>query len=235
MKKITSKDNSVFKYYKKLQLKKYRDIENKYLVFGQDLVDEAIKSNNAIQIITSVENDDKADIYFEKKLFDILQGNDDHKVGALIQKREIDLPSNRILVLDNVQDPSNVGTLLRSALGFGFNKVVRSKESCDFYNEKTIRASKGSISHLSLLTKDLESYLNALLEDGYTICLSEVSEGDTGFKRYEKVALVLGNEGSGIGQNLKKIKHQKVHINTTGVESLNVSVAGSILMYELSK
>jgi TrmH family RNA methyltransferase len=235
MKKITSKDNSVFKELKKLQQKKYRDVASKYLVFGEDLVDEARKSGLLLQVITLDEKNSNADILFDDVLFNVLQGNDDHKIGALVARRDdYNNISNKVLVLDAVQDPSNVGVLLRSAQAFGFNTVVRSKTSADFYNEKTVRASKGAVCHLNLLTVDLAEFLENKVRLGYRLYISEINDVSHDDNDQENIILVLGNEGSGVSENLKTICHTKIHIRTSGVESLNVGVAGSILMHELT-
>jgi TrmH family RNA methyltransferase len=240
MKKITSSDNPTFKALEKLKLKKYRDENDKFLVFGEDIVLEA-KLTNSIETIFCVDSAiDKyleAELSFPESLFSILQGNNDHQIGALVKKTSPkDITSSKqILVLDDIQDPSNLGMLLRSAVSFGFSTVIRSRACADYYNEKAIRASKGALFHLNLLTSDLSECLESLYKQSFSIIISEVSKKTSNSKLNDKIALVLGNEGSGVKEDLKKANYHYKHIETKGFESLNVAVAGSILMYELSK
>ena len=235
--KISSKDNQVFKYLKKLSLKKYRDQAKEYLVFGKDFIDEAIKTKTLLYVFTCDENTVDATYFFESGLFNIIQNSSDHKIGALVKmNNEIDFTlSNKILVLDSVQDPANVGMLLRSALAFGFSTIVASKGCADYYNEKTIKASKGSLFHLNLLNRNLDSFLNIAKDLGYDLYFADTKQGSFSNNNKNKSILLLGNEGNGISQQLLTIPHNKIHINTLKVESLNVAIAGAIIMYEMSK
>ncbi|MDR2867547.1 MAG: RNA methyltransferase [Acholeplasmatales bacterium] len=238
MKKILSSDNPTYKYLEHLKLKKYRDESNEFLVFGEDIINEARRSANLKYCFCLEGYEEKypeVELVLAKSLFFNLQGTQDHFLGALVTKNPAKPQNDKILILDEVQDPSNVGMLLRSALSFGFTTVVRSKGCSDFYNEKTIKASKGALFHLNLLQKDLEIYLEELFLQQYSILISEVSPHNSPLPKLKKIALVLGNEGRGIQPPLKKAHYLKIHLQTQDFDSLNVAVAGSILMWDLLK
>lgn len=214
-------------------MKKYRDSTNEYLVFGEHLISEALKHAKIIDLYTS--NPNKEGILISEDLMKSLNETvTSFDQLALIEKTNKKISSNKILVLEDVQDPSNVGALLRSALAFGFKKVIVSNKTADVYNDKAIRASQGALFALEIIRTDVYEALVNLKKQGYTIAATDLNGNDT-LKDIKKIALVLGNEGSGISDKVLKISDLKLTIKTETVESLNVLVAGSILMYEGSK
>lgn len=230
---IKSKDSKTIKHLKKLKMKKYRDLHNEFIVFGDHLISEALKHNVIIDIYTS--NIDKEGILISEQLMkDLNDTVTPFDQLALVKKNNITKSSNKVLVLEDVQDPSNVGALLRSALAFGFNKVIVSNKSADIYNDKTIRSSQGAIFSLDIERTDVIGALKDLKTKGYKV-ITTMLNGSNEFPKASKIALVMGNEGSGISNEVELLSDYKLTIKTEGVESLNVLVAGSILMYEGSK
>lgn len=214
-------------------MKKYRDLYKEFLVFGDHLISEALKHGEVISLYTS--NPDKEGILISDQLMKELNETVTHfDQLALVKKTNNNLSSNKILVLEDLQDPNNVGALLRSALAFGFNKVIVSLKSADIYNDKTIRSSQGALFSLDIERSDIISSLKALKAEGYKI-ITTVLNGEETFPKESKIALVMGNEGSGITDATRSLSDYQLTIKTQGVESLNVLVAGSILMYEGSK
>ncbi len=227
---ITSKQNKTYKLYLSLKLKKYRDQHGMFLVYGPHLIEAAKKQGSIHEILTS--NPNHEGTLYDPVLFaEFQQTETSFDQIAVCKKLETIRSSNRILVLDDVQDPDNVGALIRSAAAFGFLHIIFSPHCADLYNEKTIRASKGSIFDVYVERKPLKDELIKLKTQGYKIYYADAHD-EGKIVSSEKMVLILGNEGHGIHQELKHLCDQAVHIETGRVESLNVSVAGAIIMHE---
>jgi len=227
---IESKQNKQFKLWVKLKTKKYRDMHDMFLVYGKHLIDKAKEKDALIDIMTS--NPEKEGILISEDLMKDLQQTPSwiDEIG-LCKKVNNPIKSNRVLCLDDVQDPDNVGALIRSAAAFGFTHIILSHQSADLYNEKTIRASKGSIFDCYIERKPLSQAIVELKDLGYQLIAADAHESKGLEKNVEKIALFLGNEGHGLSDEVKENVNQFVTIDTQNVESLNVSVAGAIIMY----
>lgn len=234
---ITSINNEKVKNWKKIHTKKYRDLTNTFLIEGDHLVNEALKRNQVIEIITKQEKDYNVPIYqVNDKIMKILSsqvsGTDIIAVAKKPMAREI---KGNIIILDNIQDPGNMGTILRSAVAFGFDSVIISNDSVDVYNEKVIRSSEGMIFNINIIRTNLESFLKNL-NDEYLIVSTSVTKGKR-IKdlKYRKIAIVIGNEGSGVSPKVNELCDEFVNIKMNeSCESLNAAVSASILMYEVS-
>lgn len=235
--KITSKSNPLFKEYKKLLTKKHRDSTNNFLVHGKHLVEEASKVNNTlIEVLTS--NNNQSGTLLSKELMRELSIDNAYYdvIGVCRQTNENIKNNNKILVLDQIQDPSNVGALLRTALAFGFNEVYASQDTSDFYHERSIRASQGAIFKLALHKVDLNKLYTELRKDAYEIITADINGKpiESNNNEIEKVALVVGNEGQGVSDLTLHNSSKIVKITMSDeVESLNVAQAAAILMYLL--
>lgn len=231
---ITSKDNQQIKYIHKLKQKKYRDQKNKFLIFGDHLIEEAKKANIKLEIYTS--NPKKEGTLISHELMKYLSFLDSPQdILAIVEKQPQKPYTNKILILEDVQDPDNVGALIRSAVGFGFETVISSLKSADFYNEKTIRTSQGTLFHANLIRKNVIEEITQLKHLNYKIIVTSphTNKDIKSLKVKDKVVLVLGNEGSGISDEVFHLADEVVKITTTTIESLNVSVAGAIAMFVL--
>lgn len=232
---IESRQNTKIKWLFKLQQKKYRDESGTFLVYGNHAVDEAIKTGRVVETYTSNSNKEgiliSEDIMHKLSLFksptDIL---------AIVNKVEPTTYSDKILIVDGIQDPGNLGTLIRSAVGFNFSTIIASNDTVDFYNEKTISATQGNLFYANFIRKDLFSEIKNLKEMGYKIIATDANNGKNLKKasKNDKIGLILGNEGTGIKEEIKALADEYVKINTNNIESLNVAMAGSIIMYEVS-
>ncbi|MDO5047784.1 MAG: RNA methyltransferase [Anaerococcus sp.] len=238
---INSQQNSKFKLINKLKQKKYRDKTNSFVIESRKLVDEAISSSANIDFIflkdglTIKEGFDK--IYLEEGLFDkasSLQSPDGY--GAVVKKREPSkITSKRVLLLDKINDPGNMGTMIRSAEAFGFKDIILSPFSVDIYNPKTLRASMGSIFRINIVEKTYEEI--SRLKKDYKILSSDMAGKD--LKKYnigdEKIILAIGNESNGLSKDLRDITDDFIKISMQGkIESLNAAIAASIMMNTLS-
>ena len=154
------------------------------------------------------------------------------------KKEEKEISSDSVIMLDNIQDPGNVGTLIRSALAFNFYDVVLSDDTVDIYNDKVIRGSQGAIFKVNIVYRDLSEEIKLLKEKGYQVFGTALTNGKTmnSISFPKKSAIVLGNEGSGVRQEVLKATDANIFIDMNKeIDSLNVGVAGSIIMYELTK
>lgn len=227
---ITSKQNSKFKVWMKLKTKKYRDEYARFLVFGNHQIQKAKEAQLIEEIVTSNEHVDGTliDISLMKELQMAETFFDTFAVCKFNHKK---VNSSRILFLDDIQDPDNLGALIRSAAAFGFHQVVASHKSADFYNEKTIRAAKGSIFDVELKRGPLKDFIETYRALGYIIIGADAHANNQDIAS-EKLGLVLGNEGHGLSDEVKGLCDGFYTIQTQSVESLNVSVAGGILMHQ---
>ena len=235
----TSINNNIIKEIKKLQKKKYRDEYNKFIVEGEHLVSEAIKAD-AIDFVILEEkytfDTDKKVIKVTDKILKYLSNLDTpQKIMAVCNKPSNNELGSRLIVLDNIQDPGNLGTIIRSSVAFNFDTIVISNDSVDVYNSKVIRATQGMIFNVNIIVVDLDSFLNSIKGD-YKIIGTDVNNGReiNDFKNLEKFTIIVGNEGQGMSLSTKKLCNDFVYIPMSkNCESLNVGVAASIIMYEL--
>ena len=145
-------------------------------------------------------------------------------------------PLAHLLLLDNVQDPGNVGTMIRTAEAAGFKGIILGDGSADLFNDKTIRATQGALFQLPIIKVNLEALLPALHDAGYESWVTTLEEATfyTALPKPQKCALIMGNEGQGVDPKLQKLASTKVKIPMLGQsESLNVGVAAGILIYHL--
>ena len=248
MQKITSKDNSIIKHIKKLKEKKYRNEYNEFIVEGIKLVAEAIKENAKVkQIVISegFELDKKIDI---EKFNCVLVPEDIFKtitevetpqgILAVIEKtnkKEIDYNEDILVALDNVQDPGNVGTILRTIDSVGLKQVLVSKGTADIYNSKVIRSTMGAIFRINIIEcDDLKQTLYQVKEKGFDITVTSLDAKETIYDiDYYKRIIVMGNEANGVSKEIQDLADEKVIIPMLGnAESLNVSIATGIVLYE---
>ncbi len=234
--KIESLQNTNVKEWCKLKNKKDRDQSGLFLIEGEHLIEEAQKQN-LIKEIISCEDTLDADFYVTKDIMRKIssQVSISSRVAICYKKKEEEI-QNKILILDNIQDPGNFGTMIRSAIAFGFTDIVASFDTVDLYNEKVVRASEGMLFHVNVVRKELLTFLEEIQND-YQILLTDVKKGKNikEITLQDKIAIVIGNEGQGVREEIKNMASQfiKIPIQKT-CESLNAGVAASILMYEVA-
>ncbi|RHM60589.1 RNA methyltransferase [Coprobacillus sp. AF33-1AC] len=232
---ITSVNNKIIKDLMKLKQKKYR--QDYYLVESKHLVDEAIKKGVADLIIsTKPVETDMDSIEVSKEVMEKLAfTKTPQSIMARCKKIENEemIEGSRYLILDSLQDPGNVGTLIRTALAFGIDQVILSHQSVDIYNDKVLRSMQGAHFHLSCIYRDLKEIIPLLQEKGVTVVGSALENGKDIhlLEKKEKMAFVLGNEGNGMSQEIIDICDVIGYIPIDTIESLNVAIAGSIMMY----
>ena len=232
---ITSLTNEKIKDIAKLNNAKTRKLEKRFLVEGPHLVDEALKAG-VLEMVITTNPEIEGLLVSEAVIKKIANTVTPVKVMGVCKMPNINNVTKRILILDDIQDPTNLGTLLRTAKAFGFDTVFASKNTVDFYNDKVIRGSQGAIFKLNLLTGDIIEFLNDIKKTHY-VCGTNVRNGIdvNNLESQENIALILGNEGRGVRDEVLALCSQNLFIKLDNMESLNVSIAGAILMYEIAK
>lgn len=241
--KISSVSNGRIKEYLKLKQKKYRDMHRQYLVEGEHLVEEALKAGVVDVIITSLENfkSDKEVLYVTKEILEKLSFVESpQNIMALchmLENQELNVDANRYLILDDLQDPGNLGTLIRSAVAFDFDQVIMSPSSVDIYNDKFIRSTQGACFYMSIIKKDLVETVEDLSKHEVCVMGTSLENGQDihEFNTPSKYAIILGNEGNGVSKEVLSLCHHRLYIPIQTAESLNVAVAGGICMFHFSK
>ncbi len=232
---ITSLTNDKIKELVKLNNAKTRKTSRRFLVEGPHLVSEA-KNAGVLEMVITTDANIEGLLVSEavmKKLANTVNPVKVMGLCKMIEKAEI---SKRVLILDDIQDPTNLGTILRTAKAFGFNTVFASNNTVDFYNDKVIRGSQGAIFKLNLISGDILTFINQLKET-HKVYGTNVRNGIDvkDLSETNNMAVVLGNEGRGVKEEVLALCHKNLYIVLDNMESLNVSVAGAILMYELAK
>lgn len=239
---ISSINNDIVREKVKLKVKKYRDITNAYLIEGEHLVSEAINSGviESVFILKDYSYDIPSNIVKYEVSYEILKRLSDNvstpKIIGVCKKQESDKIGNRVLLLDRLQDPGNLGTIIRSAVAFNFDTIILSEESVDLYNSKVIRSTQGMMFKINIIRRNIIEVIDKLKKDNYLILGTDVINGVevSSVNIKDKYALVIGNEGQGISDEVKDLCDKMLYINmNSNCESLNASVAASILMYEL--
>lgn len=240
---ISSLSNDLVKDIVKLRDKKYRDLVNQFIVEGYHLVSEAYKSGLLVKLIKLESINSNFDIETIDVTNEVMNkiselSNSSEYIGICKYKDMIEDYDNNILVLNNVQDPGNFGTIIRSAIGFNLSTIVVDCNTVDVYNSKVIRATQGMIFNINVIKKDLKLFCNDMKDNGYKI-YSASANGNILLKDMEKnkkSVIIMGNEGTGVEEYLLNICDDSIKININDkCESLNVGVAASIILYELSR
>ncbi len=228
---INSVQNEKIKNYAKLNEKKYRDESNLFIIEGLHLVEEAKAYGIVKEVITTNPNIEGT-LVSEEVMKKLTNQKSVVEVCAICEKLNKKDVTDKILILDNIQDPGNVGTLIRSAVAFGFDTIVM-ENSCDVYSSKVLRATQGAIFKLNIINTNIINFIKNLKD--YKVYGTSLRNGVPlkQIEKSQKLAIILGNEGSGVRDELLDITDKNIFIEITNMESLNVGVAGAILMYEL--
>lgn len=251
---ITSKDNETVKHIRKLKEKKYRDEFGEYIIEGIKLINEAIEEDLNVKTIVVCDNCDKEVInqtsmyevakhkcvYVDEKVFNtITEVKNPQGILAVIEKKggekEINYNEDLIVILDDIQDPGNLGTILRTVDSIGLTQIIVSKKSGDVYNSKVVRSSMGGIFRLNVIeSNNLVETIQNIKKHKYTVISTSLDTDKSIYDiEYKKTAIVIGNEANGVSKEVQEISDTKIKIPMLGkTESLNASVATGIVLYE---
>lgn len=246
MEHITSLKNPKVTAWKALKDRKGRRESGCFLVEGRKMVEEALKSAfdvEAVLVQEGVSFPDGLTMPVYELPAHVLAAVCDTKtpqgIAAVVRMKEQSALGKHIVVLDGVQDPGNVGTIIRTADAAGLDGVLLSTQCADVFSPKVLRATMGSIFRMNLrTTDDLPGELTKLREKGYSILSSQLD--GTPFYEREKVAeqfaLIIGNEGNGVSEQVQQTATHRVRLPMRGgAESLNAAIAAAIMMYELMR
>ena len=243
---IESVQNQRVKHWKKLLTKKERESSQQFMVEGFHLVEEALMAGVVEDIILgdgieppTFRNTTRINFYRVTKevVKEISETETTQGIFAIckMQEQTVDLKlMQSTLLLDGIQDPGNLGTIVRTADAAGIRAIVLGAGTADLYNPKTIRATQGSLFHLPIVKANLVQLLPELKKAGVTVLGTSLQNSKifTEVEKPTKVALIVGNEGQGVSKELLSMTDQNVFIPIYGkAESLNVGIAAGILMY----
>lgn len=240
MKLIESLQNKKIKELVKLHTKKERDKQSLFLVEGEHMVLEAEASHllKEIYILEGKDNPTKLEpIFCTQPVLNKLsvQNSNAVMIGVCQKPKYTEGKEDRILLLNEVQDPGNVGTLVRTAYSFGFDAIYVSKGCADPFNEKTLQSSQGAVFHLPIYSCDMLQTIQEKKEsmEMYATALHHDSIDLQQAKPKAKFGIVLGNEGQGLPNDIIEACTHCLKIEMDRFESLNVAIAGAICMYTL--
>ena len=254
MEYIQSKDNLLIKDIRKLKEKRYRTSSNMFLVEGFRFVEEALDSGFEVaHIFISARGEDKFKnssmknkLQVNTKVYGVSDSllknicDTDNPQGIIASVRnkpvEIKYDNGFYMLADRIQDPGNMGTIIRTAHAAGALGVILTKGTVDIYNEKTLRATMGSIFKIPIIYDNDLSLVQKLKKSGFKLVTSSLAT-DKNFYDIDlkgKIIISVGNEGNGISDEVYEICDLKIKIPMPGgAESLNAAVASSIMMYEV--
>lgn len=246
---ITSLKNPKIQAWKSLKDRKGRRETGCFLVEGRKMVEEALTSGFQVEAVI-VDEDRAAEftlpggVYTALTPAHVLAAVCDTKtpqgIAAVLRIRETPAAGSRLVVLDGVQDPGNVGTIIRTADAAGFDGVLLSGQCADAFSPKVLRATMGSIFRMGIAVTDaLPQRLQTLIADGFSVISSQL-DGEPFYDAApacgRKIALVIGSEGNGVTDEVKALATHRVRLPMRGgAESLNAAVAAGIMMYELTR
>lgn len=252
---ISSKENEFIKYIKKLKDKKYRDINKEFIIEGIKLIKEAIEEHAEIKQIVICDNCEDSEIISKELMYDIAKYeciyvtekifktisnvNTPQGILAIIGRRneetQINYSQDIIVALDDIQDPGNLGTILRTVDSIGLNQILVSKGTADCYSPKVIRSTMGAIFRINIIEcEDLEKTLKEIRKKKFQLVITSLQTDNSIYDiEYNKKVVVIGNEANGVKKEIQDIGDIKVKIPMLGkTESLNAAVSTGIVLYE---
>jgi len=236
---ITSVSNPQIVQWSKLNTVKYRNQTSTFLIEGEHVIEEAYKAKLIEKLICLEEQvplyNEYPVMYVNSSVMKKISKNTSlSKHMALCRFMDNDRElSDRIVILDRVQNPSNVGAIIRTALALGFDSIILSKDSVDIYNEKLISASQGALFHMKVKVEALDEYILILKENGYVILATDLNADNliNDVIIPEKYGVVFGNEGVGIQKEILNISNISFKIPISNINSLSVLSSASICLF----
>lgn len=237
---ITSKDNGRIKEIRKILNKKYSLEKGLFIIEGENLVEEAIKNNLLKELYVLEGYECKYDFQYYEVTHEVMKSISDLKstprlLGVAKIKKEEKI-GKKIIILDDIQDPGNAGTIIRNAVAFGIDTVVFSKSSVSVYNEKTLRSTGGMIFNINIIIDDLEHVISQIKDNNIKVIGTSLNTSKSleTLEKMDNFAIIFGNEGNGVSEDILSLCDEVIKINMNSkCESLNVAVSSGIVLYNL--
>lgn len=239
---ITSKDNNRIKEIRKLLTKKYSLEKGLFVIEGENLIEEALKNHMLKELYVLDGTTCNYDFNYDYITEDVMKSISDLKstprllgVSKIHNTGEI---GNKIVILDNIQDPGNAGTIIRSSVAFDADTVIFSKDSVSPYNEKVLRSTGGMIYNTNIIIGDLEELIDKIKEKNIKVVGTSLKKSKSleELEKMKEFAIIFGNEGNGVRENILSKCDEIIRIDMNqSCESLNVGVSASIVLYHLYK
>jgi len=238
-----SMENPKIKQIKKLSQKKYREKYKEFMVEGSHLVLEAYKTGYLKELILEKNEIFPLPVETNYVTNDIINylstlESPSNIIGICRKKDEVTEIGDKVLMIDNIQDPGNLGTIIRSAVAFDVDTIILNSKTVDLYNPKVVRATQGLLFHIDIMTSNIVNLIPKLKNKGYKIMGTKVTNGKSlkSVEKNKKFVIIVGNEGNGLSEEVINLCDEFIYIDMNSVcESLNVAVATSIILYELDK
>lgn len=230
---ITSRQNELVKEVSKLHLRKHRNKQKRFILEGYHLYEEALKHAEVEYVFTTNQSllGDKVQYVSEPVLEKLANTKNPQGVVTVCKYIESKPVKGNVLLCDRVQDPGNLGTLIRSALAFSFDTIVLD-ECVDIYNDKTVRSTQGALFNINIIQSSIINFMSE--HKDYYFVGTDLTHNDlSDLEVKEKMAVIVGNEGQGIKEEILNQTDINVTIPINNIDSLNVGVAGSILMHHI--
>ena len=239
---ITSKDNNRIKEIRKLLTKKYSLEKGLFVIEGENLIEEALKNHMLKELYVLDGTTCNYDFNYDYVTEDVMKSISDLKstprllgVSKIHNTSEI---GNKIVILDNIQDPGNAGTIIRSSVAFDADTVIFSKDSVSPYNEKVLRSTGGMIFNTNIIIGNIEEFISEIKNRNIKVIGTSL-KSSISLEKLEKTrefAIIFGNEGNGVKDNILSLCDEIVRIDMNPkCESLNVGVSTAIILYYLYK
>ena len=239
---ITSKENSKIKHLRKLYNKKDSMNEGLFVIEGENLIEEAIKNNLLVELYVLDKVNVNYDFPYAYVSEDVMKSITNMKsiprligISKYINKNEL---GKRIILLDDVQDPGNAGTIIRNAVAFNIDTVIFSKNSVSPYNEKVLRSTGGMIYNVNIIIGDLEAQIKKIKSNSIKVYGTSLKSSNSldKIEKESEFAIIFGNEGNGVKKELLDLCDLNIRIDMNKkCESLNVGVSSGIILYHMYK
>ena len=239
---ITSKDNGRIKEVRKLLNNKYSKEKKLFVIEGENLVTEAIKNNVLKELYVLDGYGCNLDFKYDTVTLDVMKSISDLKstprlIGVSEYNNNLNI-GNKIVILDNIQDPGNAGTIIRNAVAFDVDTIIFSNDSVNPYNEKVLRSTGGMIFNVNIIIDDINKVINEIKKKGIQVIGTSLQSSVPleNINSLEKYAVIFGNEGNGVRKEILSLCDKIIRIDmNSACESLNVGVSSGIVLYHLYK